>query len=64
MYYLGFELEVRHRQSQLHADAERVRMLSSVRRSRTLSGWSVRLRTARALHAFANRLEASAASHP
>jgi hypothetical protein len=64
VYYLGFELEVRQRQAEMRAAAERARERHRTRRPGTLSGWSVRLRTARALHAFASRLEASAASHP
>ena len=58
MEYHAFELDVRRRQAELRAEADRRHLLRSLRASRQTAAWSPRLSAARALHAVANRLEA------
>jgi hypothetical protein len=57
--YHDLELDVRRRQAELLAEADRRRLLRSLRASRRAAAWSPRLSAARALHAVADRLEAA-----
>jgi hypothetical protein len=59
--YHEFEFLVHRRQAELRADAALRSTLRSLMASRRAGAWSPRLSVARALHAVANRLEASEA---